>query len=288
MKYALRITMLMTAALLVAQDQKPTEKSASQSKPGLSNRAKIERSNDAVTVTADSARPLSQALAAIAEEYGWFVSYEDPPYQNPELVDATDPGWRAEHPKAKGVTRPAGGLFKAKYVEGSRDNSEPQLSEIIAAYNESGNPGKFELRRLANNRMAVVGTSVRDQSGQDVRTVPVLDTKISIPTNSRSAAATIEVICKELSARSGFPVLFLTGPNNILYGSEVTVGGEDMSARTLLMNTLDATHRTLSWRLLYDADIKTYGLNIWVVSRISKDSKGRDVWISVDESREVR
>jgi len=57
------------------------------------------------------------------------------------------------------------------------------------------------VRNEGDGRFAVVGTHVKDENGQDEAVIPVLDTLISIPTETRDANATIEIILNTLMAR---------------------------------------------------------------------------------------
>lgn len=93
---------------------------AQAAKPYFMNAGVIQHQGTAGTLTANDPRPLMQALAAISQEYGWTVDFEDPPYRSHfDLVDDTDPAWRANHPNAKGVTRVSGGLFQSNFPEPS-------------------------------------------------------------------------------------------------------------------------------------------------------------------------
>jgi len=50
---------------------------------------------------------------AVSEEYGWLIDFEDLPYYSSyDLVDDTDPAWRAAHPGAKGSTAQQGAAFQ--------------------------------------------------------------------------------------------------------------------------------------------------------------------------------
>jgi len=122
-----------------------------------------------------------QAVEAISQEYGWIVDFEDPLYQSHfDLVDATDPEWRASHPNEKGATRVSGGLFQSSFPEPSSipsGNAEEQvLQKLVADYNSSGNPGKFSVRKEADGRYALVGVSRKDETGKDETVNPLLDT----------------------------------------------------------------------------------------------------------------
>jgi len=65
-----------------------------------------------------------------------------------------------------------------------------------------------------------------------------------------------------LSAKTGIKVLLGIAPLNLMAQTQVSVGGENVSARSLLSQTLHATGRPLEWKLLYDAGEPSYMLNL--------------------------
>ena len=162
------------------------------------------------TLTANFPRPLVQAIETISQEYGWIVDFEDPLYRSHfDLVDATDPAWRAIHPNDKGATRVAGGLFQSSFPEPSTitDNAEEQtLQRLVSDYNSSGNPGKFIVRKEAEGRYAVIGVSRRDETGKDEAVNALLDTSVSMPMQQRDATATLQLIADTLTANTGVKV----------------------------------------------------------------------------------
>jgi hypothetical protein len=250
----------------------------------------VEHKVGLATVKANDPRPLEQALTAVSEEHGWIVDYEDPPYTiAPDLVDDTSPQWRVSHPDSPGVTIPAGGAFQSDYDEGAAiatlKGQGAALRKIVSEYNRSGNPGKFLVREEEDGRFAVVGTTVKANAGKERNVASILDTRISLPTQQRSAAETIEAILKEVSDTSGTRLVVGTAPLNIILNSQVTVGGENLPARTLLLQTLNGTGRTLIWSLLYDADIPSYALNLRVATIASRDTYGRKSLTPIDIRR---
>jgi hypothetical protein len=131
--------------------------------------AAVQHNAGSANIVANDPRPLAQAVSALRKEYGWLIDYEDPPYvSDSELVDVTDPQWRASHPGAPGYRIAAGGLFQCEYVEGSDiltlAGQESVLRQIVSAYNRSGNPGKFIVRVEEEGRYSVVGCSVKDRT----------------------------------------------------------------------------------------------------------------------------
>lgn len=230
--------------------------------------AEVRHLRNSATITANDARPLAQALTALSEEYAWVVDFEDPPYYSRyDLVDDTDAKWRAAHPTAKGVTAIAGDSFQSQFPENSNAGSLPNEEEhildiIVTDYNASANPGRFRVVNEGDGRFAIVGISVKGDNGQDQPVNPILDTLISIPRDTRDAYTAIETILNALTVKSGTKVAPFTVPANALTHSQVTVGGQNIPARVLLLQTLSAAKLKLYWRLYYDHDVNMYGFSL--------------------------
>jgi len=232
-----------------------------------------------------------QGVEAISQEYGWIVDFEDPLYQSHfDLVDDTDPEWRASHPNEKGATRVSGGLFQSSFPEPSSipsGNAEEQvLQKLVADYNSSGNPGKFSVRKEADGRYALVGVSRKDETGKDETVNPLLDTSISVPTQQRDARATLQLIVDTLAATSGVDInLGTIGlSSDPLQDSRLAIGGTNVPARTLLLQALDSISSTsphfrgiFVWNFLFDADTNAYWLRLRSATKTETDASGRQV-----------
>jgi hypothetical protein len=230
--------------------------------------AEVRHLATSASVTANDARPLAQALTALSEEYAWVIDFEDPPYYSKyDLVDDTEAKWRAEHPTAKGVTVISGDSFQSQFPEnpnaaGSPAEEEHILDRVVSDYNASANPGRFRVVNEGDGRFAIVGISVKGDDGQVKLVSPILDTLISIPTDTRDAYTAIETILNALTVKSGTKVAPFSVPTNALAHSQVTVGGQNIPARVLLLQTLSAAKLKLYWRLYYDHDVKMYGFSL--------------------------
>jgi hypothetical protein len=162
----------------------------------------------------------------------------------------------------------------------SEDAREQVLRKLVSDYNSSGNPGKFIVRKEAEGRYAVIGVSRKGEARQD-ETVPVLlDSPITIPVQQRSAAETLQLIVERLSATTGVKVLLASNwlSSNPLEDAEVSVGGTNIPARTLLSQTLDPANgrRLFRWDLLlFDADADAYFLRLSTVTKVQIDDHGR-------------
>jgi hypothetical protein len=265
-------------------------------KPSFKSAAVVEHNGNTGTLTANFPRPLAQAVEAISQEYGWTVDYEDPPYHSQfDLVDDTDPTWRANHPNAKGVVRVSGGLFRSSFPEPSSGNTEEQvLEKLVADYNSSGNPGKFAVREETDGRYAVIGVSRRDESGKDEPVNALLDTPITIPVQQRDAKTTLQLIVDTLAATSGVKVKLGTIglSSNPLQEAMLTIGGANVPARTLLLQALDDVSRTsphfggiFVWNFLFDADTNAYWLRPRSATKTETDINGRQVVRFIDYPR---
>jgi hypothetical protein len=244
-----------------------------------------------VTVLASEPRPLRQAITAVREEYGWTIDFEDPPYySNYDLVDDTAPEWRATHPGAKGVKRVAGGSFQTDYPERANTatsfpEEEKVLNKIVSAYNLSGNPGKFTVRKEGEGRYAIIGEYIKDDVGQDQRVSSILDTPISMPNDTRSASEAVDFILKELSVKRGIKIFYSRFGNNLLGQTQVTIGGENVPARNLLLQALASTKRPLVMELLFDPDSSAYFTNLSVATLAIYDTSGRKISVPIDRLR---
>lgn len=245
------------------------------------DRAEVHHIANSATVTANSPRPLAQAVTALSEEYGWVIDFEDPPYYSKsDLVDDTASQWRAAHPSAKGVTAIAGDTFQTQYAENpgaatSELEEERILDRVVSDYNASSNPGRFSLRNEGNGRFAIVGTYVKDENGLDQGVSSILDAPISVQTDTRDALTTIRVILDGLNTKSRIQqVVPGTMALNALHQSQVNVGGENIPARILLLQALSAAKIKLYWHLYYDHDVNQYALNVLPLMKANYDASG--------------
>lgn len=247
---------------------------AAPARPEFLEYARIEQKDRQVSVSANSPRPLDQAIEAIRREYGWVIDYEDPMYTPSDLVDDTDPTWRADHPHEKGVTRVAGGAFRAEFPMGNgmrigSSDEEGVLEKIIADYRASGNPGEFTLRKEGDNRFAVVGVhKTRGIANDDA---PVLDSIIDLPLRERNVAEALEEIVRAVSQKIGVTVEAGEGPINLMVQTTLKMGGGQRPAREFLTQLASASRFPTVWRLLYDADVGMYFLSLRIATQSAKD-----------------
>lgn len=217
-------------------------------------RAAISGAGGTIHITANSPRPLAQTLDALLRKYGWIVNYEDPKYLWPsDLVEA--PG---DAPRSR---LPGGGSFSVEIPAGAADE-EKTLHVVVDLYNQSKNPGRFELRKSLPGSFYVVGTASHDRTGRILQQPVLLDLPLTLATRERTITDTLNVICQSITAHTRTSVTVGVSPRNLLDHTLVKVGGTKVGARELLLQSLKATHHTLYWRLLFDPNSKGYILNI--------------------------
>jgi hypothetical protein len=153
------------------------------------------------------------------------------------------------------ITR--GGRFTVDFPAGNPD-VEKILQIVLDSYNRSDNPGHFQLRKISSDVFSIVGVeSTGPSTGNSLLDIPV-----TFPVKERTATATLELLCKKLAELQKIAVTVGVLPRNFLDHAPVSVGGKKISARELLVRTLQATHHKLYWRLLFDPNSNAYFIDI--------------------------
>ncbi len=94
------------------------------------------------------------------------------------------------------------------------------------------------------------------------------DREIDLDAQKRNGLVLLDAICAAVSEASGTRVEVGGAPWNLLYRYQTESGAKNQRARDFLANELDriTDQAKLSWQLLYSNYMKTYILNIHVVS----------------------
>jgi hypothetical protein len=225
----------------------------------------IETHGTNATVKAVSGLPLAQAITAVREEYGWVVDYEDPPYQSSyDLVERGDPG------KRRMVAR--GGAFQSTYPVMPDMWSSPAverkvLEKIVSDYNQSGMPGNFFVRQQSDGSFAIIGDSITSANGSKQPVPAILDTPVTIPAMPRNLYETLKLIGDALTLKTRTKVTALAYSANFAMQSMVSVGGTNVSVRSLLIQTAKQLPVATVWDLYYDPGTPMYFLNFGAAGR---------------------
>lgn len=202
----------------------------------------------------DDPRPLAAALEQLEKRYGWAITYDDPPYLYASDIEDVTLAVRRDGDMTRRVLVPRGGRFRFEYsapVDGGAPNASSLLERLLEAYHLTGYPGMF--RVIATGSVFhVVPSESRNASGVFAPCVSLLDAKISIPDSERSVFSTVSAIIEAANTQLGARIGLGTVPVNLLMQRRTEERATNESARTVLVRTLESTHRKLSWRLFCD------------------------------------
>jgi hypothetical protein len=150
------------------------------------------------------------------------------------------------------------------------------LQNIVTQYNQGRGPGEFVVYQEGENQFSIVGAGIRTPNGSVVQVKPLLDQVIALPQEDVPAGTAVGLIIGALSKSSGTKVKVGTIPLNLLGQIHGPVGGtQALPAREVLKGVLQESPYPLSWQLRYDADMKSFYLNIVPATRSTTDSFGR-------------
>jgi hypothetical protein len=235
--------------------------------------ARVNTEDGKITVTTDVGRPLYFSIIALSETFGWVVDYEDPVYSGAESRDATAPSWLHDHPNGRHFYAPADGKFSASLgkINGANLDEFGILQRLITLYNQSINPGSFELMRTSHGRVSVLGRS-RFQSSSSV---PVLSHDMRPSRISESASEAVQEVVTQCGATAGVPIEIGTVPSNALSTTQVEGHDGTLSCREQVGRILTALGHPVRYALLYDINTRSYYLNIVPAHRLVAGPDGK-------------
>jgi hypothetical protein len=212
-----------------------------------------------VHINAYGPRPLLQAVEALQERYGWLVNYEDPQYP-----PASGPTPTMPH-RLHSNSNPDASSFSVQFQVGPKEDSVPDeqtvLNAVVDAYNQSGGPGQFAVRKQEGGNLAVVGIGVNSAVPESASQTPVFDTSISLPVERHNLQATVLLLCRALSDATRVTIKAELSQMEIAE-KQIAAGGTTQPARALLAKALATSVPHLYWQLLFDDASRTYTLKI--------------------------
>ena len=183
------------------------------------------------------------------------------------------------HPDGPRALTVNGGPFEARYAEPSGDR--PDLAEsksivesVVAGFNASGNPGRFEVRELPAGNLVVVGVSVADEQGSQTDIEPILDTTITLHGSSMRADLAFEELSRELQAKAGRTVGVAT-TGNLFRQSQPELPDGKMSARTALIQLISQLRIEFHWRAFYAPHANVFRQSGPDIAQSRSDPQGR-------------
>ena len=252
------IALVLSATLFAATSSLAQQQTSQIDKPA------IYQIGEYLHINASGPRSLLQAVEAVQQKFGWAVDYEDPQY----IVAPENPAARPSPPhrlRSMAQTGNANGGFSLQFQLGANPNAAPDeqklLAALVDAFNQSSSSAQFKLLPQKNGGFAIVGVEAQGANGQMVAQQPLLDLPITLSRRQRSAADAIAAIARELSQQSKLPVSTHLA-DNVSGSASAVIGGNAAPARELLAQALAALGGQAYWQLLYNADSKSYELNI--------------------------
>ena len=228
------------------------------------------------SLSVNGARPVLLAAEMLEKDYGWVITYEDPPYvHESDLVDVTNEVRRDldkfKPGEAPRVLVPKGGelAFEFDIDPETEKPADPAavIQQLLDAYALTGHPGVFRLEK-DGQRLHIIAAAVKNKDGVLVSRQSLLDTPITVAPQKRNGVELLSAICAAISEASGTRVVAGGAPANLFFRYQTESGAKNQRARDFLTNELDriAGAANLSWQLLYAPDMKTYYLNIHLVT----------------------
>lgn len=226
-----------------------------------------------VRLSVQDPRPVAEAILKMETKYGWAITYEDPRYvHESEIANETEFHKYRPRPGEPRVPIPKGGTLAIDY-DVTRDTELPPDREIVIQQlldtnSATGNAGRFRIER-DGEMLHVIPTADKGSTGAFTRHESVLDAVITLPEEERSGPKKLRAICDAITQATKIRVVVGTFPANVLFQYHDRRGAMSEKARDVLVDLLNSAKQgqSLSWRLLYDPDMKEYWLNIHLVPR---------------------
>jgi cytochrome c553 len=207
---------------------------------GYLEKAEFDQQGSVLSAVANDPRPLAQMFDGLATRFNWHLNYEDPRFDWPDDVKVV----------------PSGALFSVSIPD--FESSDPKnefrtLDAIIKSYNQTSNPGRFELRTFDDGTFVAVGIAAAHGPQ-----TPIMDTKITLKTSTVSARDAVDQWARELSRVSGVHVIY-GGP---MMNAQIAIDVENVTARDALRQIIKALGANRCWTLYFNGTSKTYTLNL--------------------------
>jgi hypothetical protein len=202
-----------------------------------------------ISVSVDDPRPLAAALRAFEQRLGVAITYEDPPWRHvTEYKDVTATVARTVRRGQPPTLVPRGGplsVFVRLAPMSASDQALSAVEALLVEYRAAGYPGDFRVIR-SDSVLHVVPTTAKDARGVVGSFVPVLSSRVSIDDRERTAREMIDAIQDKSQG-----VLWVAGTpaQRILIGTRILGGATDETMRSVLLQTIRATGRNLSWHV---------------------------------------
>ena len=232
-----------------------------------------------ITLTSDPAdpRPLQNVAQQLGNQCGWRITYEEGPLSNKEDLQNNVPGFLK---KSDPVSLP---IATRKYLPFKFTFNEPAspydraaeiktIDALLQDYKESDNLPYFAVRHSGNDYSHIVQVLTKDENGNIIPFQPVLDTPITFPKETRQLDTVVKLILRQVAQERNVGITEGTLPTMLFRQVQVEVGANNESARSVLIEALDAAQLQRSavtrvmWQLNYDVLSKYYYFNAHIIA----------------------
>lgn len=213
----------------------------------------VAQAQDGGLTVVQGARPASDLLFHLGLACKCVITYEDPRWQPADLEDTPDPALASKAPPGvhwKTVKRREIALTIPAPVDLNADAIGRTIQEILAADEQMAQ--RRRLRVIA----VPAGWHVAPVAGS------VLDVPVSVTAKGSDVADALTEILKQVHDATGTTIGFGLVPDEFLRSVTNSVVAKGEPARDVIARVLAATGRKLTWRLLQDATLGIYMLNL--------------------------
>jgi hypothetical protein len=168
---------------------------------------RVERNGDQATLIVEGPRPVDSAASILAAEFGIRVNVEDPAYIFRDDVKDVTATVSRDARIARPILIPKGGNLEIHFPLG-QDGMPADVEGLLRSLVDAANTQfPFQYRLDADgNWFSIVPTHTRDQLGNSVATVPLLDRHVTIPPGTRPIMESARLMADALSAQTGLNV----------------------------------------------------------------------------------
>jgi hypothetical protein len=208
-------------------------------------------------------RPVAAVVQELVSRYHYVITYEDPRHvYEGDLEDATKRVRKDLDKlgdKAPRVLVPAKATLSVDIPSASAINAQEMastLQQVMQVQSRAGRGGHFRVEQVGNV-FHVLPAEARDNNGNWVKQTSILDSRISLSDENRSADELMDAICKAVSAAAHVNVLLgfsLGGLSDPSHPRPYHLGVDNEPARDVLMKALNLIQsgQKLTWVLFYD------------------------------------
>lgn len=226
----------------------------------------------------NDARPLKAVVDTLQRTLRIPVNYEDPRFEySGDIQEVTDQvqnrAQRAAHPNIR-IFVPKGGPMVLDLTTVSQTPGISDLLSLLmqakAQHEAKAYPGRFSITQTGNT-LTVRPIALLSANGTWKNVAPVMDTHISMPTQTRSASEALIAFANALTQAQGIKVGIGRVPFVAFENAQTTVGASDEPAEAVLGRIFDqisqqylasAANVAYSYSLLYDPGLKYYLLHV--------------------------